>query len=105
MTRRLIAPLVLAALLLTGAGGCTAKSARSNVTDAPDGASVTTATAEATASAGSEATVPAGSKYPSSPPAADAAAIQKELSAIQKELDSMSMPSDSDFDSIEGDLR
>jgi hypothetical protein len=101
VTRRLIVLLVLAALLLTGATGCKAKSIQSNETDAPNGTSVSTATLDASATA--ETTDGTGSGT-SGTAAAEAEAIQKELSAIQKELDGMSMPGDSDFDSIEDEL-
>ena len=98
MTRRLIALFVLAVLLLAGVTGCKAKSVESNETDAPNSASVSTATLDASATAETTDGAEAGT------PAAEAAAIQKELSAIQKELDSISMPSDSDFNSIEDEL-
>ncbi len=104
MTRRLIALLVLAALLLTGATGCRTKGAQSNGTDTPTGVSVPTATPEATASASAEPTGAEADDGLTGDVAVDTAAIQKELAAIQKELDSMALPGDSDFDSIEGDL-
>jgi len=103
VTRRLIALLVLVALLLTGAAGCRSKGAQSDGTGASDGASVPLASSDATtsvdASAGAE--TPGGT---TADVAADTAAIQKELAAIQKELDSMSLPGDSDFDAIAGEL-
>ncbi len=106
MTRGLIALLLLASLLLTGVVGCRTKSAQYGETDAPDGASVSTITPEATASAEASAPVAddAGSDAGTGATSVDTAAIQKELAAIQKELDSMSMPGEADFDSIEGDI-
>lgn len=110
MVKRLVALLVLAALLLTGAAGCRSKSVESNGTESPTGGSVPTATVEVTptadatagAAADGEASDDAGAADAAS--AADTAAIKKELDAIQKELDGMSLPGDSDFDSIESDI-
>lgn len=86
MTRRLVASVLLVAVLLSGAAGCKSKSVENEQTGVPTGTPVATSSVEPTAKP------------------VDTSAIEKELTAIEKELEAISMPGDSDFDAIEGDL-
>lgn len=101
MTRRLIAVLVLSAVLFTGAVGCKSKNPQADETEVPTSTPVSTATVDSTVTPDPD---DAGDDAAVSGTSAEAAAIQKELSAIQKELDGMAMPGDTDFDEIEGEI-
>lgn len=102
----LIAAILCVALAVSvGATGCS-RSTRSNAdsTPAPDGAITVTRTVEPTASG--EPTAPAdATPQDSSTPPADADAVLRELDAIERELGGMDLPSETDFDSLEGDVR
>lgn len=100
MTARLAGSLLLVAVLLSGAAGCKGTNDSADTTGAPTGAPVSTSTVEASTTApGTEAVDTTTRAEP-----VDTAAIEKELAAIDKELDALSMPDDSEFSAIEGDL-
>jgi len=98
VTGRLGWTFILLAVLLLGAAGCSKKTADINDTGVPAGTPVATSSVEAT-TAESTAEPTESNSTP-----ADTSAIEKELAAIEKELEALSMPDDSDFSAIEGDL-
>ncbi len=89
--RSSIAMIVLAAALLAGTG------CRSSQVPAAVPSAETTVTVEA--SAGVEATA-----APEPLAESQAKSLEAELEAIEKELDALDLPSDSDFEGIEGAL-
>lgn len=105
MTHRLPALLLLVVVLLSGAAGCKSKSVSNEQTGVPTGTPVATSSVEPTVTdevdGSGDVSEPSGS---TAAKPVDASAIEKELAAIEKELDSLSMPDDSDFSAIEGDL-
>ncbi len=101
MTARIAGTLLLVAVLLFGAAGCKGRSDSADTTGVPAGTPVSTFTVEATT------TAPEGDAVDAVAPTekqVDTSAIEKELAAIEKELEALSMPDDSDFNAIEGDL-
>ncbi len=105
MIQRTVAVLLVALVVLSGTAGCKSGAADSTQTGVPTGTPVATSSVEPTVTGDSSTTEDASQVSGStSAKSADTAAIEKELAAIEKELDALSMPSDSDFDAIEGDL-
>jgi len=105
VTGRLAGVLILVAVLTFGAAGCKDKSASIEQSGVPTGTPEATSSVGATASADA-ASEPVDAANPDSSNSSkpDTSAIEKELAAIEKELDALSMPGDSDFSAIEGDL-
>jgi hypothetical protein len=64
-----------------------------------------TRTIETTSSGTTASTEDAASGQESTAVPADAGAVVRELDAIERELGGMDLPSETDFDSLEGDVR
>ncbi len=104
--RRLSRPvLLITCALALGLSGC-GRSAERVV--APSATAETTASVDATAAPSAAATSAPAGEDPDGPPApirsTEAEALENELKAIERELESLDMPSDSDFQDIEGSL-
>jgi hypothetical protein len=102
--QRLSRPLVILALAFAlGVTGCGRTAER---VDAPSRPRETSSSVAATTSLSSTGT-PAGEDSSAAPDpvrSSEAAALERELEAIERELEGLDMPSDSDFQDIEGSL-
>ncbi|MHB1342159.1 MAG: hypothetical protein ACYC77_04360 [Coriobacteriia bacterium] len=102
MIERIILATLVMALLVAGMAGCGSRD--QGITQAGDMIPATTATTEPSATVEASTTGEAGSEAAGDATSPDTSAIEAELSAIETELGSMSMPSDSDFSALEGDI-
>ncbi|MDI6691853.1 MAG: hypothetical protein QMD76_00860 [Anaerosomatales bacterium] len=91
----------VALAVVAGATGCSRHSkADEAVQPLPN--SATSAEATATAGSGEASSAPADEATATG---SDREAIIRELDAIERELSGMDLPSETDFDSLEGDIR
>jgi len=98
---------VLAVALALAASGCTQGAQRANAPSDSSGAPASAiAPPSATSDAAESAAQPDDELAVGSVPidAAEAQKLEQELIAIERELESLDMPSDSDFEGIEGSL-
>jgi len=101
--KRIVLAALVMALLVSGMAGCDSRD--QDAIEAGGEIPVSTATAEPATAADASATAEAsGSDAAGDETNPDTAAIEAELSAIETELGSMSMPGDSDFSALEGDI-
>lgn len=109
-TRLILALMTVALVVLASATGCS-RPKRSGGTTAP-----VEATVSVDATAAADATMTDATTTGSSPSDAesaggtqqapqDASAVIRELDAIERELSGMDLPSETDFDSLEGEIR
>ncbi|MGB4593610.1 MAG: hypothetical protein WBI63_07570 [Coriobacteriia bacterium] len=98
MTKRIVLAALAALLIVSGVVGCGNRDGGAvDSSQAPVSTDVVESTSVTPAGDGS-GDVSTGEV------SADTAAIEAELSAIEEELGSMTMPSDSDFSTLEGDI-
>ncbi|MBC7266639.1 MAG: hypothetical protein H5T75_06685 [Coriobacteriia bacterium] len=91
----------VALAVVAGATGCSRHSRADDATQPPSNGATSV---EATASAGSGDTSAAPTDEETAA-GSDREAIIRELDAIERELGGMDLPSETDFDALEGDIR
>lgn len=97
--------LFVALAVAVGATGCSRPSRGGSGSVPASGPTDVTQTIETTASGETAGVDESTSGQGSSAVPADADAIIRELDAIERELGGMDLPSETDFDSLEGDIR
>lgn len=100
----------MALVLALGVAGCSRPAGRTDVPD-PSIPATTSAESSAASSPDSRAVDPDGTQDPGAPivesgplSSVEASALERELEAIERELEGLDMPSDSDFEDLEGSL-